>query len=292
MRIRKILLLGAVCAGIAVAASAESRKAEINEFNDPIYEISAGYIPDSGFGSRERNESAVLEIGADWNIAFYRPSAGSEIEIGLKFSERTFFGKTWLSLPDQVAAIAVDLEWVAGYSGDKFFKLGFEPGIYSDLEDISGKSMFVPVSLSFGKKFRSDFSGEIGLQVRPQFDRQLIPLVGIDWAITDKVEFELAFPESRFDWYFGDGWNVNMCFMWDNVSYRLEGDTHDRGLITFEEMRYSGGIGRRIASDLHIGVDVGRIAGRKVEFENAGGLERSIDVEDALFGRIFIAGPY
>jgi hypothetical protein len=130
--------------------------------------------------------------------------------------------------------------------------------------------------------------------MRPGFDRSIMPLVGLTWAVRDDIRLEAQLPESRLSYFFRDDWYAHAGFEWRNLSYRLrEKGFYDRDMITVEDFRLSCGLTHRFSDELRLTAETGSAFSRSVEFKDpADSLDSGVDVEDAVFLRVTLGGPF
>lgn len=260
---------------------------------DPIYQSSLAIIPSSRFEGYSK--TGMLEIDGDWNnLAYFHDVLAGDMDLDMMLRSIVFLRAADIQLPNQLIALGFSAGWTWRYIDGIAFQVRVDPGIYSDLESMGGDDFYMPFSLSFFRAFQPDLAGVAGLQIRPGFDRLIMPLIGLDWELNEHLRLSARLPQSRIQVYFNKTWMAHAGFEWNNLSYTLgEYGSYRRGMITYEDYRLSVGVTYRLSDDFQVTGEAGRSFNRSVEFEDeAPGLRSNIDIERAPFLRIGIGGPF
>lgn len=254
----------------------------LDNFHIPDYAISGTIIPTSDF--EIGGDASFMEIKGDWNKMVYLEDAlGGTIDINFKLYTTFFINPDHqLSLPDQVGALFLDAGWAFRFGNGIALQPRIMPGLYWDFEYMNSDMFSIPFSLMFIKAWNSQTSGYLGLQVRPDFERELIPLIGLVCAPSDEWRFEIGIPRTRLTYFAGPDNTLFLDLTWQNTSYFIT-EGLDRWL-TLEDIRGSLGVIWRMANELHLGVEVGYVFERSMEFEK----ERKINIDHSIFGIISV----
>ena len=287
-----LLLPSSVSAQWAETASRSSYPTHFDRRLEPGYQVGLAYIEGSRFEGH--GESSVTEMDANWAFAYFSDVLGGDIDGSLIFDAKFFSSSADLDLPDQVAVLALGLGWTWHYA-DKFsLQTRFEPGFYTDIEEFGSDAIYYPFSLALAHGFTPVLDGVVGLTIRPDFERVVMPIIGVNWEISNLVHLMAQLPESRLEYFATANWNIYAGFNWENTSYALrkQGD-FDREQITIEDLRFFGGLGYRINDELQVALEVGEIFDRDVEFDRvAEGMPTDVEIEDAFLLRVAIIGPF
>lgn len=259
---------------------------------EPGYQAGLVFIEESQF--KGHGESSVIEIDAHWAFVYLSDFLGGEIDGNLLFDAKIFSGSAALELPDQLASLAVDMGWTWHSVNDFAVQTRFAPGLYSDIEEIGSDAIFWPFSLALARGFTPGFYGVLGLNIRPYFKHVVMPIVGVDWEITNLVHLKAQLPESRLIYYATANWTAYAGLKWESTTYALRDKaSFDREQITLEDFRYFGGLRYRINDELRIALEIGEVFDRDVEFGRASEDHPSdVDIDDAFFFRFAILGPF
>jgi len=263
----------------------------LDEPTEPQYRVSLAYVASSGYEGYGR--SSQLECDGMFKMGYFRDVAYGTAELTGRFKGFVFPDSVGIELPDQLLKLAVDGSWTWRYVNELSLQIRAEPGIYADLEGISLDTLFIPLGCRLIRTFNPDISGVVGLDVRPGFGREIMPLVGVEWSPLDEVHVRAMLPDSRVLFSFPD-WSAYVGFDWQNLSYRMrESGPYSRDLITLEDYRLYGGITGWIGPDIHVFGELGKVFNRSVEFEDGpSGGEESVDVESARVFRVGVGGPF
>lgn len=260
---------------------------------DPVFSVNLGFIPESrlhGYG-----RSSALEIDGDWmDILSYSDVLSGDIDADLCLRSIFFMDSAGIQLPNQVAQMDFDAGWTWRYVNGAVLQIRIMPGIYSDTENISSDSLFVPFSVSGLRAFAPELAGIVGLEVRPGFEREFMPLIGLDWKPSDIFRLSARLPESRLAVNINKNWTTYLGFAWRNTSFSLsESDSTGRDLMTYEDYRYQSGVTCKTRDDLQFTLELGRVFGRSIQFhDNASGSGDETEIERSLYLRMGIGGPF
>jgi hypothetical protein len=187
----------------------------------------------------------------------------------------------------------MDLELLWRYENGSVFQVDLEPGYYFDMEDFSFDGIFFPFSLAVAIPLNPDLAGVIGSHVRPGFERGFLPILGVDWSISEAVDLQLQMPESRLTWYAAERWIFTLGFEWISESYALEKNGGlDRKMLTFESIDMEAGVVFRLNDEMRLALVYGESTEREVEFEKTGMmLPRVSDIDDGQYLKLGLLGP-
>ena len=239
---------------------------------DPVVELSVGFIPSSvveGHG-----DVSMTEISAHWAFAHFSDSAG-------------------IDLPGQLSRIALDAGWTGRFADGYSIQARILPGIYNDFREFGGDAFYMPVSVAVVKSFDSKLSGIFGVEVRPGFDQQIMPLIGVGCMLNDRTRLDARLPESRIVYCLGRGWSTHAGFIWQNMSYGIHPDDSGVNQMTVEDFRFFCGTTFRLSDNLQFSGEIGRALGRNIEYENTdSNAGDKFDIEDAMLVRFTFGGPF
>ena len=259
---------------------------------DPLYRIILGYVPERNYGDYGKSDN--LELAVDWEMAYFRNVAYSDVNVNLDLDTLILPDSTELGLPGQLVHLSLDSLWTWRYAPGTAFQLDLRPGIYSDMEDLSFEMFQAPVSCRFIRAFHPWFSAYAGLDFRPGFDLPLVPLAGAKYEINELLVFDGGWPQLELTYYADGDWSVYAGFRWDNVSYDMHEESDcDREMITVEDYRIYGGVSSRVTEEFQLIAETGSVFGRSVEFERqSSDLDRDVEVGSTLFLRFGFSGTF
>lgn len=259
--------------------------------SEPACRAGLAYVTESAF--EDYGESGVVEMDTRWQLAYFFGILYGDIDLSALLEADFYLDESELLLPDQLVALAVEAGWTWRFRDGLGLRLAAAPGLYSDLE-AWGEALFVPYSVCAVKAFDSRLSGKLGFSHRPGFERPFMPVIGLAWDLPRRMRLELGLPDSRLTLYWARDWTTYAGVEWESTSYAIgdKGD-FDREMVTQEDFRAFAGLTFRATAELHFSVEGGLLFNRDVEFsEDAPGVQENIDVDDALFLRFGLTGPY
>jgi hypothetical protein len=260
----------------------------LDDTTSPLYRFRLGYTPDSRF--EERGKSPMLELDAEWEIAYFRDVLWGDLDVRTRLDTLQFLGSADIALPDLLMVLALETGWTYR-SGDAWgLRTRLMPGLYNDLKSFDGGAFAVPFSMEYIHAFNPDLSGVIGAAFRPGFERTVMPCVGVVLGVGDVLRIDARLPEGRLEWFFARDWSAHLGFRWRNLTYDLD-DAHEA--ITVEDFEFGGGLTVRASDQTAFTAELGTRFGRSVEYDTTAPKEPvEYDVEDAVFLRVGLVGPF
>lgn len=175
-------------------------------------------------------------------------------------------GGYFRNMPDYLAAIPLNVDWLWRFVNGWSIEIGTAPGIYSDIDALGSDMFGAPFRGCFYYAVQPQFSLKAGMEVRPGWDLAIMPIVGVGWQPTDNLLFELALPRSVINWK-SDGFGLFGQVEWRSTTYNMSGDGNDPDDISFEDWLASIGASFDITSSLRIQAELGYAFGRTVTTE-------------------------
>jgi hypothetical protein len=260
----------------------------LDDLSDPAYEFDVGYLTRQDF--EDDDGSGMMELGARWHFAYFRNVLYGDVDCTLRARSTAFLHSSDLDLPSQVARLGVDAGWTHRFADGLAFQLRAAPGIYSDLEELGSDAFFFPFSWAVIRAFSPALSGIVGLDIRPGFDREIMPRIGLAWEPGHSWRAEARLPESSLTWFVTPDWSTRAGFEWMSMSYALE---DGRDLLTLEDFRLSWELTYRLPEQIQVSARLGYAFGRDLVFDDVGPKEAaSIDIDSGTFVRFALGGPF
>ena len=275
--------------GIPGAAPADSGSCQIlDKPLDHAYEVGCSFIPNSSFGGYGKSET--LELDGDWPFGIIKDFGGGDIDFGLMIRDSFFLGSAGLGLPSQLGEVVLDSGFTLRGSNGTAVQLRLQPGLYTDFQNTRGDSFKIPVEPLLVHAFDPDFSGMLGLQVRPGFDRVLMPVVGVAWKINDDLRLDAGVPHSRFQWTIVPDIKTYVGFDWENTSYALAASDGHGDQVTLEDFRVYWGMQTVVSDTLQFSGEIGNVFKRSIEFDQFP--SGRIDVGSSVYVRFAVGAPF
>ncbi len=250
------------------------------------YNAYLGLVMDSSVGN---DDFDTVEFGGHWELGENRKTAMGDFDFDLNIHGLFFSGSAGIGLPDQLATVVLDIENLFTFRSGLVLETHVKPGLYFDLDDFSSDAVMVPFSLQLVTGLGSSISGTAGLDLRPGFEREIMPILGVRWAINDKTALDLMIPRSLLRIDTNHNWSFWAGYAWENMDYALGDDQSGRGQITIEDFRLTLGGSCKMRGGMQLSVEYGKLANRSVEYEDA---SSEVDVSDEAFIRVGVGGPF
>jgi hypothetical protein len=224
-------------------------------------------------------------VGGGGGLYYWRTGVG-DVDLAGAYDFYFWDGSGGIDLPDRTVALRLGADYVARYWDGSALLVGIRPGIYSDTEEISIDSFYVPIEALGIQAFNPQISGVIGAAIYPGFDRAFDPRFGVRVAAAESIRVDLMYPETRVifrpaDWEFFGGLRHEAV-----NEFRLE-DDDPRKMIGYRETRAYIGGAWAIGDAVRMQAEVGWNFNREVDFKREAS---GRDIEDALSVRIGIGG--
>ncbi len=228
---------------------------------------------------------AVWTLGGGGGLYYWRTGAG-DIDLAGEYDLRFWDGSGGIALPNRTAALRVRADYVARNWDGSALLIGIRPGIYSDLEELSFDSLYMPVEVLGIQAFNPRISGVIGVAIYPGFDRAFDPRFGVRMAAAERVRVDVMYPESRVI-VRPDDWELFAGLRHDAVNeFRLE-DDDARKMMAYRETRAYVGTAWPVGDLFRMQAEAGLSFNREIDFKREA---PGRDVEDAWYIRIGIGG--
>lgn len=257
------------------------------------YEALFEVVPESDFD--DYGETGLVEFGAKWReVLFYRDILMADIDMDIGLNTILFFRSAGLKLPDQLLELSADVGWTWRYVNGTALQFRLMPGVYTDIEKIDSDSLFLPFSLAGVYSFHPSISGIAGLGIRAGFEREVMPILGIEWEMAEWLRLEAGLPESRLTCLFDRYWRGYLGMDWRSDTFSLSEDSSfDRDTITLEDFHAYLGVSYSLTDEVQLIGEIGTVYNRSVEFgRQVEGVDDSVDVDKQIFLRMGVGGPF
>lgn len=287
-----ILLLSLCATGHARISWGGGGKCQILDKGPlPLYTLSGTYVLESDFEGG--TDTGLFEVNASWGCAYFTDVFGGDIDTHFRLGSVFFLQTASLDLPESVTEVSFDLAWINRLQNGMSIVVGLTPGIYSDLETLDGDGFFIPIRVAGVKTFTPRVSAIAGLEYRAGFDRELFPILGIEWEPDRTFRIEAGLPESLIRWKPDDVWAIYAKFVWSNISYNLrDRDNDNREQLTLEDYRTMFGLQRMMDDRVGLFCEAGNIYNRSIAFERSNDSSIELDIGKSKFLRIGLGGYF
>lgn len=287
-----VFFFGAALLAITCSmASAAQRTKEcqiLDALPQDVYEFDLEYIPSSevdGFGKTD-----MIGMSADWAFAYFRFKDAGDIDLNLRAESTIFVHSLDGFFPSQVGKMALDAGWALRLDQGYAVQARAQPGLYSSFNTLSSDAFFCPFSLALIRAFDPSLSAMAGVEVRPDFDLPVMPLIGAVWAINDNLTLDARCPRSKLNYCLARNWNTYLAFDWVNMTYAVSGVV-DR--MTMNDLKAYWGISCQLSNQALLRAEVGTIFDRSVKYENSSlDVNQEADIERACFFRLGIGAAF
>jgi hypothetical protein len=259
--------------------------------DDALYTFGLGYVADAdidGFG-----HTGLVEWDAHWDLAYFHDVLLGNVDIAIDVGCRMLTNPARLRLPDRLVALAADLEWTWRYVNDTALQVRARPGIYSTLQRVDGSDIYVPFAVVGILRLADSCSAQVGMWMRPGFERVLLPVGGVVWSPIPEIRIEAMLPASRAEVFWSRDWSMHARWAWESETYGM----HERGhfrrqTITLEAYRAALGATHRITDEFYVTGELGMASERSIALRHVRGVVEQVDIDPSVFIRVALAGPF
>jgi hypothetical protein len=230
------------------------------------YTLGSKIIRSSDFGSQA--------------VSHYQIEALRDIHLFDKYSfqfgvdsERFDFSRSNSIYPSSISSVAAEFA-ISYWTGDDFYQLlKFEPGVYYTRDDITARSIDVPIRAVAGFKVQDNLHLVLGLDLDPFEQEWAIPICGFNWKINEQYNFRAVFPQPRFSYTPSKQLEFFLAADLVGGGYR-NGPTDDRrtnnALLNYSEYRAASGVNYNPSKGLSFEMTAGYSVERRFNYFRAG----------------------
>lgn len=288
-----IATLASLSALPVLAQNADYRP-HMDDLPNTFWEARAGVALPAKTSVKGWDDLWVWETSGRGEFFFYEHPAGGDIEVGTKWDAWILNGFDGISSGYPLVAARLYARYSQRYQ--EGFGLNFlaEPGLYSALEQFSGKDFAFPFGITAEKAFTDGASLQLGAMIYPGFDQTVDPRVSLRLtnvnglpADNTALTLDLGYPETKLTIKPDPNFAVRLgASMMTWAEFQM-GEDDKRERLMYDETRVFGGVEYDITDTLNISLDVGFLLGREIEFENS---TKPLEIDDTPFFRIGLQG--
>ena len=227
---------------------------------------------------------------ANWNLFYVENILAGDVDMALRFDLLNFHSDTGIALPTSVFTTVADMGWTWRFLNQNSLQFRIAPGLYGDSSASFSDLFSIPAQVSIFRAFSPTLSGQLGVEVRADWDLPVMPLLGLTWQPSDLFRLEAMLPKSRILFNFYDNVILYGTLEWRNLSYALDSGDGTPSQFTMDDFLATAGLLFAITPELHVGVEGGTFLSRTLRADTAA--DSSIDLSNAPFGRISISGAF
>lgn len=286
-RILCLALAWTVMAGMAPFGHAQSGDAFcqiLDRFDDPVWALHFAVLATSKV--KDAGDTTMLQVGGRAGVYYLRTEFG-ELDVRAEWLSTAFTSRADIRLPQLLTLLRVNMDYTLRLPENYALRVGFAPGLYSQVTHVDLDHLFYPFRLHGIYTFDEHLSALAGLDLYPGFSRIMEPHIGVRWQISDYLLLDAFYPQSEMVFRPNVDWAIRAGVAFLNAQeYGLK-SSDDRRQFSMEETRLYAGVDRVINHQLLLMLRFGRVVDRNFDFKRQ---DRSRDVEDALFFQVGVGG--
>jgi hypothetical protein len=283
----RLIAAWAVLAGMVPAGRAQSGEdfcPILDRFDDTVWGLHFTVLAPSKV--KGAGDTTMLQVGGEAGVFFLRTDFG-ELDVRAEWLSTAFTSRADIQLPQLLTLLRVNLDYTLRLPDNYALRVGFAPGLYSQITHVDADHLFYPFRLHGIYTFDENLSALAGLNLYPGFSRIIEPQLGVRWQISDYLLLDAFYPQSEMVFRPNVDWAIRAGVAFLNAQeYGLK-KSDDRHQFSMEETRLYAGVDRVINHQLLLMLRFGRVVDRNFDFKRQ---DRSRDVEDALFFQVGVGG--
>ena len=287
-------LTAALCGGRALAMGYGDYGASVGLISSEdlahTFEVGALFAPEADI--KGAGDTSMMEADSDWALAHFKDVVRSDVDMGLVVNTLVFGDDAGIGLPGAVveAALRIGALWKGNEAA---VELRLSPGLYTDFDGLSGRDFACPVGGVASYRFHPEFAGMAGLEVRPGFDRNVMPLLAVAWNPSDYVRLYVGIPRTRLLFRYPDVFSFYLDAEWRSVTYDMtESGDNEREALTVDDTRFGMGFVWQATDNLQLGLEGGVLRWRSLEFERGRRPDEEHEMDGSSYFRASVGMPF
>jgi len=301
------ILLGSVAAPFSIPALAQENPAptpsrEFKESTRPgkygwETEVNSGYVGGTSarfLGTQMGNSDAFnikvkagarIPLNDDWFL-----------KLGLD-SDNYFLGSVaGEPLPDAIHTLSLDTG-VGYHWNDRWtFTVMLAPSLYR-FDDVNGSDFGISGGIIATFKQRPSLTWTFGMDVSPDGDVPVFPILGVRWLINEKYTLDLGVPKTRLSYRLDPNWTVYGGVDLVGTTFRASKDLgtkiglpqYNNALGNYHDVRLGVGTSYEFRRGFRVEVDTGWSVYRQINYQR---INQSIDFKPAPYVRLGLGARF
>ncbi|NJK92197.1 MAG: hypothetical protein HC904_10430 [Blastochloris sp.] len=200
-----------------------------------------------------------------------------QIRAGVNWDRFSFGNTPNAPLPDTLQSTALVLGVDAVLSEKWLMRLDFQPGIYSDFEDISSDDFHVPILLGFSYFVDSRLQWIFGAGIGFFNDIPVFPAVGVRWQFDDDWTLNGILPKPNLVYRINEQLSASVGGELKGGSFRMSEDfgtivgnpALNNAIISYMEIRAGAGLVYQFHPAVALEADAGYMVYRRFDYFRA-----------------------
>ncbi len=179
-----------------------------------------------------------------------------------------------------------NFQWNQRFVNGFGMELNATPGLYSVVDQVDGESFSVPFGLTGIMAFSGDSAVYAGVNVYPNFQQTVDPVLGFRWSDRDDVVVQIGYPETRVEYSPSREFRLitgAQMALWPD--YSMGDDARER--IQYSEGRGFGRVEFGVTEFTMLSIEGGYAFERTISFASS---SDDVEVEGAPYVRFGIHG--
>ncbi|HEY1172818.1 MAG TPA: DUF6268 family outer membrane beta-barrel protein [Verrucomicrobiae bacterium] len=192
--------------------------------------------------------------------------------------ERSGFGlPAGVPLPNTVNALTLNFQNDWKFADKWNLRIDVRPGLFSDLEDIDGGDVNVPLTVGVSYQQSATLMWVAALNVDYLRDIPVIGGVGVRWQFAQDWTLSLILPKPALEYQLNPQTTLFAGAELMGGAYRVAEDFGDRTgrpnlndeIVSYREIRVGGGVRARLGKGFSVAAEAGWVVDRRFVFEDA-----------------------
>lgn len=295
--LRPAVLLCALAGTFNLSAAEEDNMYWRPYLDQPMYsywQASTGFVLPAKTNVPEWDDLGIWELSG-WGYLYYQENElGGDLDIKAKVDMQVLNGFDGVSSGYPLTMARLSLRYAQRYIDGYGAQFIFEPGLYSGMEQFSGKDFAWPFGIIGTRALSPESAVQLGLNIYPGFDQVVDPVLGYRWTrgqidVGPVVTLDLGYPETRIEIRTTPAASFEAGIRIRNWPEYQMGKDDERERVSYDETRLWFGTGLALNEAVTLNLEVGYTLDRELAFEKAAD---PISIDDAGYFRIGLSGRF
>lgn len=240
--------------------------------DDPVTTITPGvkHIYSSNVQATS-SEVAMTETALNFSHAF-KMSSGMPVELSLDIGHIDIHYDGPVDLPSHLESrsLLTGVKFPAPFIADDRYFMGLDvkPTFNTDGYTWESGAFRVPLRAYLIYKETDDLVLVGGISVRPDYDTQVLPILGFIYKANDRLSFNMASDKPYIAYQLTEDTTLLWKFGFTLEEYEVTRGTQEGVVLKYRDISTGAGIEHRFNENLRAAVSVGGVFGRRLEYRD------------------------
>lgn len=267
------------------AETSAKAKRESEEFHHQ-FAVYTRFIPSCKVKT-QTGEVEIIDSAAEYSYEF-KLFDKLPVKFSLENQVINIDNTTAVELPSHLIGLGTDIETTLPFFNFKktYFRMGLNPSLYSDDWDFESSAFRIPMRYFLIHQPNEKWTFIAGVAVYPDFETQVLPILGFIYKPNDKLIFNLV-PERPNITYF---LSEKMALFLEggtalNSEFEVSKDNYKNTVLRYKETRLGSGVEYKLNKYTQAFLTVGGIFNRTLQYKESLG---KVNIKNGFYSELRI----